>query len=247
MPEELVSVRYIVDDVERAVAFYREHFGFELRTSAAPAFADVVRGRLRLLLSGPASSAGRPMPDGPCSTTQPVTRSSSSSRPTVHESVQADGDLFGGNRELNAVGGRPAPQACGDGGLNRSPALREGVTKAGIAFAVGPELVVEQRPLGLAFYERVELALDLPRERGGVRAAAADRLDLPARWATRSSATARKSSSLREKCQYRAPVVTPASAGMASTAAPWNPRRAKTTAAAATSLRRVSAFLSARR
>ena len=64
MPEELVSVRYIVDDVERAVAFYREHFGFELRTSAAPAFADVVRGRLRLLLSGPASSAGRPMPDG---------------------------------------------------------------------------------------------------------------------------------------------------------------------------------------
>jgi catechol 2,3-dioxygenase-like lactoylglutathione lyase family enzyme len=64
MPEELVSVRYIVDDVERAVAFYTEHFGFELRTSAAPAFADVVRGRLRLLLSGPASSAGRPMPDG---------------------------------------------------------------------------------------------------------------------------------------------------------------------------------------
>ena len=37
MPEELVSVRYIVDDVERAVAFYTEHFGFELRTSAAPA------------------------------------------------------------------------------------------------------------------------------------------------------------------------------------------------------------------
>ena len=64
MPEDLVHVRYIVDDVERAVAFYTEHFGFELRTSAAPAFADVVRGRLRLLLSGPASSAGRPMPDG---------------------------------------------------------------------------------------------------------------------------------------------------------------------------------------
>jgi catechol 2,3-dioxygenase-like lactoylglutathione lyase family enzyme len=64
MPEETVNVRYIVDDVERAVAFYTEHFGFELRTSAAPAFADVVRGPLRLLLSGPKSSAGRPMPDG---------------------------------------------------------------------------------------------------------------------------------------------------------------------------------------
>ena len=40
------------------------HFGFTLRSSAAPAFADIVRGNLRLLLSGPASSAGRPMPDG---------------------------------------------------------------------------------------------------------------------------------------------------------------------------------------
>jgi catechol 2,3-dioxygenase-like lactoylglutathione lyase family enzyme len=64
MPDQLVNVRYLVDDVERAVAFYTEHFGFELRSSAAPAFADVVRGPLRLLLSGPKSSAGRPMPDG---------------------------------------------------------------------------------------------------------------------------------------------------------------------------------------
>jgi catechol 2,3-dioxygenase-like lactoylglutathione lyase family enzyme len=54
----------MVDDVEAAVAFYTEHFGFELLSSAAPAFADVRRGNLRLLLSGPASSAGRPMPDG---------------------------------------------------------------------------------------------------------------------------------------------------------------------------------------
>src|SRR4051794_19053658 len=54
----------MVDDVEDAVAFYTTHFGFSVRTSAAPAFADVVRGNLRLLLSGPASSAGRPMPDG---------------------------------------------------------------------------------------------------------------------------------------------------------------------------------------
>jgi predicted enzyme related to lactoylglutathione lyase len=54
----------MVDDVESAVAFYTTHFGFTLRTSAAPAFADVVRGNLRLLLSGPTSSAGRSMPDG---------------------------------------------------------------------------------------------------------------------------------------------------------------------------------------
>jgi catechol 2,3-dioxygenase-like lactoylglutathione lyase family enzyme len=64
MPDDLVSVRYIVTDVEAAVDFYTRHFGFTLRSSAAPAFADVVRGGLRLLLSGPASSAGRPMPDG---------------------------------------------------------------------------------------------------------------------------------------------------------------------------------------
>jgi catechol 2,3-dioxygenase-like lactoylglutathione lyase family enzyme len=67
MPDDLtdlVSVRYMVDDVEAAIAFYTKHLGFTLRMSAAPAFADVTRGRLRLLLSGPASSAGRPMPDG---------------------------------------------------------------------------------------------------------------------------------------------------------------------------------------
>jgi catechol 2,3-dioxygenase-like lactoylglutathione lyase family enzyme len=65
MPDdELVSVRYMVDDVEEAIDFYTRHFGFALRSSAAPAFADVVLGRLRLLLAGPGSSAGRPMPDG---------------------------------------------------------------------------------------------------------------------------------------------------------------------------------------
>ncbi len=64
MPEELVNVRYMVDDVEAAVGFYTAHFGFTVRSNAAPAFADVVRGHLRLLLSGPTSSAGRAMPDG---------------------------------------------------------------------------------------------------------------------------------------------------------------------------------------
>lgn len=68
MDDELVSVRYLVDDVEAAIAFYTTHLGFSLRMSAAPAFADVTRGKLRLLLSGPLSSAGRAMPDGavPC-------------------------------------------------------------------------------------------------------------------------------------------------------------------------------------
>lgn len=61
---EFAHVRYLVDDVQAAVDFYTIHLGFTLRSSAAPAFADVVRGPLRLLLSGASSSAGRPMPDG---------------------------------------------------------------------------------------------------------------------------------------------------------------------------------------
>jgi catechol 2,3-dioxygenase-like lactoylglutathione lyase family enzyme len=61
---EMVNVRYMVDDVDTALDFYTTHLGFSRLTSAAPAFADVTRGHLRLLLSGPASSAGRPMPNG---------------------------------------------------------------------------------------------------------------------------------------------------------------------------------------
>jgi len=62
--DQTVHVRYLVDDVQAAIDFYTAHFGFTVRSSAVPAFADVVRGNLRLLLSGPQSSAGRPMPDG---------------------------------------------------------------------------------------------------------------------------------------------------------------------------------------
>jgi catechol 2,3-dioxygenase-like lactoylglutathione lyase family enzyme len=62
--DEMVNVRYMVDDVDESIAFYTKHLGFELLTSASPAFADVRRGNLRLLLAGPQSSAGRPMPDG---------------------------------------------------------------------------------------------------------------------------------------------------------------------------------------
>ena len=58
------NVRYMVNDVDAAVAFYTTHFGFRLLSNAAPAFADGLLGDLRLLLSGPTSSAGRPMPDG---------------------------------------------------------------------------------------------------------------------------------------------------------------------------------------
>ena len=61
---DMVSVRYMVDNVEDAVAFYTKFLGFHVLTHFPPAFADVARGRLRLLLSGPASSAGRAMPDG---------------------------------------------------------------------------------------------------------------------------------------------------------------------------------------
>ena len=63
-PDEMVNVRYMVDDVQSAVDFYTKYLDFEVLNNFAPAFADVARGHLRLLLSGPLSSAGRPMPDG---------------------------------------------------------------------------------------------------------------------------------------------------------------------------------------
>jgi catechol 2,3-dioxygenase-like lactoylglutathione lyase family enzyme len=61
--DEFASVRYIVDDVAAAVDFYTTHLGFAVLTHPAPAFADVVRGPLRLLLSGPTSSGARATPD----------------------------------------------------------------------------------------------------------------------------------------------------------------------------------------
>ena len=62
--EEVVSVRYMVSDVAKSVAFYTEHLGFTVESNFPPAFGSVQRGNLRLLLAGPQSSAGRPMPDG---------------------------------------------------------------------------------------------------------------------------------------------------------------------------------------
>lgn len=64
MQNGTVNVRYMVDDVDKALDFYTTHLGFSVLSNSAPAFADVHRGNLRLLLSGPTSSAGRPMPDG---------------------------------------------------------------------------------------------------------------------------------------------------------------------------------------
>jgi catechol 2,3-dioxygenase-like lactoylglutathione lyase family enzyme len=64
MGRDQVNVRYMVNDVDESVQFYTKFLGFELGTNSAPAFADVTRGNLRLLLSGKKSSAGRAMPDG---------------------------------------------------------------------------------------------------------------------------------------------------------------------------------------
>jgi catechol 2,3-dioxygenase-like lactoylglutathione lyase family enzyme len=63
VPDQFASVRYLVDDVQAAIDFYTNHLGFILRFSAAPAFAEVTRGPLRLLLSGPASSGARATPE----------------------------------------------------------------------------------------------------------------------------------------------------------------------------------------
>jgi catechol 2,3-dioxygenase-like lactoylglutathione lyase family enzyme len=60
---ETVSVRYLVDDVAACVDFYTQHLGFTVGLQVPP-FAEVTRGNLRLLLSGPQSSAGRAMADG---------------------------------------------------------------------------------------------------------------------------------------------------------------------------------------
>ena len=62
-PSEMVSVRYMVDDVEKAIAFYTKFLGFQVLHDVS-AVADLARGKLRLLLSGPATAAARPMPDG---------------------------------------------------------------------------------------------------------------------------------------------------------------------------------------
>ena len=60
----MAQVRYIVDDVDAAVAFYVSKLGFELEQQYGPAIAILVHGDLRLWVSGPKASASKPMPDG---------------------------------------------------------------------------------------------------------------------------------------------------------------------------------------
>jgi len=64
MDKAQATVRYMIDDVAAAMEFYTKHLGFQVEMEALPAFAAVVHGPLRLLLSGPESSGRRPMPDG---------------------------------------------------------------------------------------------------------------------------------------------------------------------------------------
>lgn len=60
----MAEVRYIVDDVDQAIAFYTAHLGFELVRQFGPAMAIVALGDLQLWLAGPQASASKPMPDG---------------------------------------------------------------------------------------------------------------------------------------------------------------------------------------
>jgi catechol 2,3-dioxygenase-like lactoylglutathione lyase family enzyme len=62
--DEAARVRYLVDDVEAAATFYTTHLGFSPGVYRPPVVAEVIRGNLHLLLSGPESSTGRPLPDG---------------------------------------------------------------------------------------------------------------------------------------------------------------------------------------
>lgn len=106
MDESKVTVRYMIDDVADAIEFYTTHFGFVLESKALPAFASVTRGALRLLLSGPASSGRRPMPDGRQTTTGGWNRIqlSVSNLEKEVERLRASGLTFR-NEILSGVGG----------------------------------------------------------------------------------------------------------------------------------------------
>jgi catechol 2,3-dioxygenase-like lactoylglutathione lyase family enzyme len=91
-PNHFASVRYFVDDVQAGIDFYTTHLGFTVNTSAAPAFADVVRGPLRLLLCGPASSGARATP----------AEATVAGRNRIHLTVD----------DLDAEIARLAPRAC---------------------------------------------------------------------------------------------------------------------------------------
>jgi hypothetical protein len=85
----LVSVRYIVDDVQAAIDFYTRHLGFALRSAHLPAFADVTRGSLRLLLSGPQSSGARATPADACSMNRKLSPDDVKELCTLYEAGQS--------------------------------------------------------------------------------------------------------------------------------------------------------------
>lgn len=60
----MATIRYLVNDVETSIEFYTKHFGFELTQQMGSAFALITKGDLNLWLSGPQTSAARPMPNG---------------------------------------------------------------------------------------------------------------------------------------------------------------------------------------
>jgi catechol 2,3-dioxygenase-like lactoylglutathione lyase family enzyme len=60
----MIRFRYIVNDVDQAVAFYTSHLGFRIEKNFAPALAILEREDFHLLVAGPKASASRPMPDG---------------------------------------------------------------------------------------------------------------------------------------------------------------------------------------
>ena len=131
---EIVNVRYMVDDVDQAIAFYTKVFGLELISSAAPAFADVKRGNLRLLLAGPTSSAGRPMPDG-VPTRRPLNWRAPASRPSAVR--------CGRRRSLPLTTGGRSPQATRE--RPRTPHGTDSIDRSLVARNVAPVWSTEAR------------------------------------------------------------------------------------------------------
>jgi glyoxylase I family protein len=101
------GVRYQTRDVNRAIAFYTRHLGFELKHQQGAAFASVSCGGVDLLLSGPESSGARPMPDGEEQAPGGWNRLvlAVSDLPALVASLKADGIRFR-NEIVNGPGGK---------------------------------------------------------------------------------------------------------------------------------------------
>ena len=102
----MATVRYLVADVDRAVAFYVDQLGFELVEQMGAAFARVRRGDLTLWLAGPQSSAARPMPDGGSPRRAAGTGSSSRSTTLRRVSTPAAAGVTFRNAIVTGPGGK---------------------------------------------------------------------------------------------------------------------------------------------